>query len=173
MNTLNSFLQSFMPICISALFITAVAYNAMIFAFLAQSKNFYVCCFMVSGSSLVTFVGFSIFKYAELMESLSKKVAKNLQISAARDFRCRMALLNLVRTRGDRDGSADRSSITYCQSSSSGFRRNFQRMPLRLQVQPFGAIKAGHGVAWIQQIIDNTVSAIFMVTVMDGRMFFV
>ena len=51
-----------MPLCISALFITAVAYNAMIFAFLAQSKNFYVYCFMVSGSSLVTFVGFSIFK---------------------------------------------------------------------------------------------------------------
>ena len=130
MNTLNSFLQGFMPICISALFTTAVAYNAMIFAFLAQSKNLYVCCFMVTGSSLVTFIGFSMFKYAGLMESLSKQVAKNLQISAARDFRCRMTMRNLTLTRKVDGNGISGSSVMYCQSSSSGFRRNFQRMPL-------------------------------------------
>ena len=173
MNTINSFLEGFMPICISALFTTAVAYNAMIFAFLAQSNNVFVSCFMMTASMVVTFIGFSIFKYAELMESLSHSLVKELQMSALLDIRRRMFLRNLAQTRKV-DGSGDgiTSSAIYCQGSSSGFKRNFQRMPLKLQVQPFGTIKTGHAATWIQQIIDNTVSAIFMVKVMDPRMIF-
>ena len=173
MNTINSFLEGFMPICISALFTTAVAYNAMIFAFLAQSENLFACCFMVAGSSLVTFIGFSIFKYAELTESLSQGVAKELQLNAAADFHRRMTRRNLRQVRDeDGDNGIGLGSMMYPESNSSGFRRNFQRMPLRLQVEPLGAITTGHSVGWVQQIIDNTVSAIFMVTVMDSRMFF-
>ena len=85
MNVINSFLKGFMPIFISALFTGAVAYNAMFVAFLTQSENFFVCWFMMTASSFVTFIGFSIFKYAELTESLSHQVAKDLQMSAAMD----------------------------------------------------------------------------------------
>ena len=170
MNTMNSLLEGFMPICISALFTTAVAYNAMIFVFLAQFNNLFVCYFMITASSIVTFIGFSIFKYAELMESLSQQVAKDVQMRAYRDWRLRITLKNLNQARdGDAYGWI---GVMPCPSSNSRFERNFQRMPMRLQVVPFGAIKKGHAGSWIQRIIENTAEVILMVTVMDNRMLF-
>ena len=172
MNTINSFLKGFMPICLSAFFTTAVAYNAMFFAFLTQTENVFACCSMVAGSSLVTFIGFFIFKYAELIESLSQQVAKDLQMSAVMDFRRRMARRCFLQVRSNEGIDGGTSSIMYCQSSSSGFKRNFRRMPLRVHMHPFGTITTGHAVQWVQQIIDNTVSASFVVTVMGRRMLF-
>ena len=172
MNTLNSFLKGVMPIGIRALFANAVAYNAMFFAFLTQSESVFACCFMLAASSLVTFIGFSLFKYAELTESLSQQVAKDLQMSAAMDFRRRMNRRCVLQVGSNEAADGGACSIMYCQSSISGFKRNFRRMPLRMQVGPFGTITTGHSVEWVQQIIDNTVSAIFMVTVMGRRMLF-
>ena len=89
------------------------------------------------------------------------------------DFRRRMTLRNLILEVGNNEGGdGGTSSIMCCQSSSSGFERNFRRMALRIKVEPFGAITTGHSVEWIQQTIDNTVSVIFMVTVMGSRILF-
>ena len=116
-------------------------------------------------------VGFSIFKYAELTKSLSQEVAKDLQVSAAKEFRRQMALRSLARVRQGGHGSDAGRESAYDQVSSTGF-KSFRRIPLSLQLKPFGMVRKGHAVAWVQQIVENTVNTIFMVTVTDARMFF-
>ena len=119
-----------------------------------------ICSF--AGSALVTLLGFSILKYAECTEDLSKQVGKELEVRAARYYSRLMILRKQRAPRSENSGG-------YSAHVQKGirFKRNFKRMPLRLEVKPFGTVKTGHSVDWIQQIIENTVSAIFMVTVPD------
>ena len=157
----------FMPLGLSALFTTAVAYNAVIFAFMARWENFFVCCFMFGGSVFVTLIGFSVLKYAEQIESLSEQVVKELQEVGARHY---SRLMTQRHQRAMKNcGEISGGYSAYIQRGSR-WERNFRRMPLRLQVKPFGMVKVGHSVVWIQQIIENSVSAIFMVTVLNKRL---
>ena len=144
---------------ISAVFITAVGYNAVIFALVAQSESIFACCFLAVASVMGTLVGFAVYKYSEVVESLSEDLVKEVQKQASMQIRDQIAIRGVV------DTSGNGHRVSY-------FGRNFRRMPLRLDMKPFGRVETGTSVTWLEQIVENTVSAIFMVTLGDARILF-
>ena len=163
-NTLDSFLGGFAPLFMAAIFTTAVGYNAIAFALLTQSGNRFACGFMIVASVVVTSVGYEILKFSEVSESLSESLMKDLQKGA----------IVIIRGKIDFRRAAGPSSRARsdCHRWNRYLERNFRRMPLRLMVRPFGWVMKGHCLTWLQQIIENTVTAIFMVTLGDNRLFF-
>ena len=159
-DALNSFLAGVTVLCVAALFTTAVAYNAILFALLVRSESLFACFFLATASALVTLVGFSLFASSEAVEAMSKNLIEELHKRASRWVRQRMVLRCFV-TRANNNGHP-----------SSYFGRNFQRMPFRLEMKPFRRVEKGTSVTWMQQIIENTVNAIFMVSLGDSRMLF-
>ena len=156
---MTSFLDIVVVLCVSAIFITAVGYNAIIFALLAESESLFACCFLAVASVIVTLVGFSVYKYSEVAESLSEDLVKRVESEASMSIREQVALLRVP------DASGNGHRISY-------FGRNFRRNPLRLDMKPFGRIEKGTSLKWLAQIVENTVSAIFMITLGDTRIIF-
>ena len=146
---MNSFLDVALVMSISAIFITAVGYNAIISALLAQSENLFACCFLAVASGIVTSVGFSVYKYSEVVESLSENLVKEVQNEASMRIREQIALRRVA------DISGNGHRISY-------FGRNFRRIPLRLDMKPFGRVEAGTSETWLAQVIDNILCLLFL-----------
>ena len=159
LNSVNHFLGTVLAMGVSALFITAVGYSAIMFALLAQYESLFACCYLATVSVMLTLVGFSVYKYSEVIESLSEDLVKEVQKQASKQIREEIALRRIA------DASGNGHRISY-------FGRNFRRMPLRLDMKPFGRVETGTSVTWLAQIVENIVSAIFMVTLGDGRIMF-
>ena len=160
LNSVNCFLDNVLVLGVSALFIPAVGYSAIMFALLAQSESLFACCYLATVYVAVTFAGFFIYKYSEVVQGLSEDLVKEVQKQASEQIRKQAALRRIAHT-----GSSSHHRISYLG-------RNFRRMPLRLDMQPFGWIAKGSSVSWMEQIIEKTVSAIFMVTLGDTRIIF-
>ena len=142
----------------SGIFATVLTFNAMIFAFVVMgAENPVAFGFMVIASPFLTMTGFTALKYAERTQLLSQSLTKELEVR----------VYSQVRQVGS-DGANSK-----CNSQAGGrFRRSFRKQCLVIHMEPFGAVKSGHAVTWIQQIIENTVTAIFMVILGENRIFF-
>ena len=142
----------------SALFATAVACNSIVFVFVVRAESAFICCFMAIVSTFVTITGFCILKYAERTQLLSQNLAKEFEVRVYSHIR--------------QLGSVSYTSSKCKAQAACHFRRSFRKQCLVLHMEPFGAVKSGHAGTWIQQIIENTVTAIFMVTLGENRIFF-
>ena len=159
LKSVNCLLDNVLALGISALFITAVGYSAIMFALLAQYESLFACCYLATVSVAVTLVGFSVYKYSEIVEGLSADLVKEVQEQASEQIREHVALRHITHT-----GSGGHRS--------SYFGRNFRRLPLRLDMKPLGRVEKGSSVAWMEQIVETTASAIFMVTLGNTRIAF-
>lgn len=171
----NSCLEGITVLLVTTLFVTAVGYNAIIVALLRQSEGFYSCSFLTVASVMVTMGGYTIYSYAETVECLSENFVKMMQTRAADQIRQHKTRRRIAQR------SSSGGSIENCDNDgsktgdyghwSSYIARNFRRMPLRLEMRPFGRVQNGGSVTWVEQVVENTVNAIFMITLGDVRVF--